>query len=250
MSGKKSDHGDAVTLADILRTDADQHRRLPADTELAQSITVLARAHQDATCGAAGRQRTAVAAADTDPGFLQAQVDSAACHQAELYGRMCVYIAEDLGLHKPHVKAVRTCHRILGQPVHSDGWCSHRTLMTWRLLSAIMLLVMGGIHLYLVFDGVGGSLGMLFVLNAVGALVLAIAIIVLRGRLLSLATGLSLLFMVGTLLALVLALTVGLFGIHQVLSFKLVPTTLVVESIGTMILAVTVALVLRSRRAP
>ena len=80
---------------------------------------------------------------------------------------------------------------------------SHRTLMAWRLLSAIMLLVMGGIHLYLVFDGVGGSLGVLFVLNAVGALVLAIAIIVLRGRLLSLATGLSLLFMVGTLLSLV-----------------------------------------------
>jgi Transposase len=50
MSGKKSDHADAVTLANILRTDADQHRRLPADTELAQSITVLARAHQDATC--------------------------------------------------------------------------------------------------------------------------------------------------------------------------------------------------------
>ena len=74
---------------------------------------------------------------------------------------------------------------------------SHRTLMAWRLLSAIMLLVMGGIHLYLVFDGVGGLLGMLFVLNAVGALVLAIAIIVLRGRLLSLATGLSLLFIGG-----------------------------------------------------
>ncbi|HUL99444.1 MAG TPA: transposase [Mycobacterium sp.] len=35
MSGKKSDHTDAVTLANILRTDADQHRRLPADTELA-----------------------------------------------------------------------------------------------------------------------------------------------------------------------------------------------------------------------
>ena len=29
MSGKKSDHADAVTLANILRTDADQHRRLP-----------------------------------------------------------------------------------------------------------------------------------------------------------------------------------------------------------------------------
>ena len=87
---------------------------------------------------------------------------------------------------------------------------SHRTLMAWRLLSAIMLLVMGGIHLYLVFYGVGGLLGGLFVVNAVGALVLAIAIIVLRGRLLLLATGLSLLFMVGTLLALVLALSVRL----------------------------------------
>ena len=89
--------------------------------------------------------------------------------------------------------------------------------MAWRLLSAITLLVMGGIHLYLVFYGVGGLLGGLFVVNAVGAFVLAIAIIVLRGRLVLLATGLSLLFMVGTLLALVLALTVGLFGIHEVL---------------------------------
>jgi len=113
-----------------------------------------------------------------------------------------------------------------------------------------MLLVMGGIHLYLVFNGVGGLLGELFVVNAVGALVLSIAIIVLRGWLLSVATGLSLLFMVGTLLALVLALTVGVFGIREVMSFTLVPTTLVVESIGTIILAVTFVLVLRSRRAP
>jgi hypothetical protein len=109
---------------------------------------------------------------------------------------------------------------------------------------------MGGIHLYLVFHGVGGLLGKLFVLNAIGGLVLAIAIMALRGQLLSLATVLSLLFMVGTLLALILALTVGLFGIHEVWSFTLVPTTVVVESIGTVILAVTAALVLRSRRAP
>jgi hypothetical protein len=122
--------------------------------------------------------------------------------------------------------------------------------MVWQVLSAILLLVMGGIHLYLVFDGVGGSLGVLFVLNAIGSLVLAIAMIALRGQLLLLATVLSLLFMVGTLLSLVLALTVGLFGIHEVISFTLVPTTLVVESIGTIVLAATLALVLRSRRAP
>ncbi|GAA3620885.1 hypothetical protein GCM10022236_23880 [Microlunatus ginsengisoli] len=121
--------------------------------------------------------------------------------------------------------------------------------MTWRVLSALVLVLMGGIHLYLVFYGVGDLLGALFVLNAVGALVLAIAVLVLRARLLTLALMASLLFMAGTLLALVLALTVGLFGIHEVLTFKLVPTTLVVESIGTIILAITVVLRLRSRPA-
>src|SRR3954452_24592441 len=46
MSGKKSDHVDAMALANILRTDA--HRMLPEDSALARSITVLARAYQDA----------------------------------------------------------------------------------------------------------------------------------------------------------------------------------------------------------
>jgi transposase len=44
----KSDHADAMALANILRTDADVHRPLPADSELAQAISVLARAQQDA----------------------------------------------------------------------------------------------------------------------------------------------------------------------------------------------------------
>jgi transposase len=48
LSGKKSDHVDAMALANILRTDAHLHRRLPADSDLARSISVLARAHQDA----------------------------------------------------------------------------------------------------------------------------------------------------------------------------------------------------------
>jgi transposase len=48
VSGAKSDATDAVLLANIVRTDADAHRALPADTELAQVIRVLARAQQDA----------------------------------------------------------------------------------------------------------------------------------------------------------------------------------------------------------
>jgi hypothetical protein len=47
MTRKKSDHLDARTLANILRTDAKAHRPLPTDTELAQAVTVLARAAQD-----------------------------------------------------------------------------------------------------------------------------------------------------------------------------------------------------------
>jgi hypothetical protein len=119
-----------------------------------------------------------------------------------------------------------------------------RPVVAWQALSALFLLAMGGIHLYLVVvDGLGGTLGKLFVLNAVGALVLTIAIVVLRQRLLLVASVLSTLFMLGTLLALVLALTIGLFGIHEVLSYQPALITLVVESIGTIVLAVTTALV-------
>lgn len=48
VSRKKSDHLDAMVLANILRTDADAHRQLPADSELVQAVAVLARAQQDA----------------------------------------------------------------------------------------------------------------------------------------------------------------------------------------------------------
>ena len=49
VARSKSDHADAVVLANILRTDAHVHRTLPADTDLARAVAVLARAHQDAT---------------------------------------------------------------------------------------------------------------------------------------------------------------------------------------------------------
>jgi hypothetical protein len=49
VSRKKSDPGDALVLANILRTDMAMHRPLPADTDLARAIAVLARAQQDTT---------------------------------------------------------------------------------------------------------------------------------------------------------------------------------------------------------
>ncbi|XVQ07423.1 IS110 family transposase [Spirillospora sp. CA-255316] len=48
VARSKSDHADAMTLANILRVDAAHHRPLPQDSELVQSIAVLARAQQDA----------------------------------------------------------------------------------------------------------------------------------------------------------------------------------------------------------
>ena len=48
VAGGKSDHGDSIVLAHVLRTDIGFHRPLPADSELAQAIAVLARAQQDA----------------------------------------------------------------------------------------------------------------------------------------------------------------------------------------------------------
>lgn len=45
-SGAKSDPGDAKVLADLVRTDRHNHRAVAGDTELAQEIKVLARAHQ------------------------------------------------------------------------------------------------------------------------------------------------------------------------------------------------------------
>jgi hypothetical protein len=45
-SGAKSDPGDAKVLADMVRTDRHNHRPVAGDSELAQAIKVLARAHQ------------------------------------------------------------------------------------------------------------------------------------------------------------------------------------------------------------
>jgi hypothetical protein len=45
-SGAKSDPGDAKVLADMVRTDRHNHRPIAGDSELADAIKVLARAHQ------------------------------------------------------------------------------------------------------------------------------------------------------------------------------------------------------------
>lgn len=66
-----------------------------------------------------------------------------------------------------------------------------------------------------------------------------------RGRLVKVTTVLGLLFIIASLLALVLALTVGLFGITEVWTFTLVPETVVIDAVGVVLLAITSVVVLR-----
>jgi transposase len=61
VSGAKSDPGDALVLAHLLRTDGHRHRPMPADSEQVAVVGVLARAHHDAITAAlreAGRLRS------------------------------------------------------------------------------------------------------------------------------------------------------------------------------------------------
>ena len=54
VSGAKSDPGDAKVLADLVRTDRHNHRPVAGDSDLAEGVKLLARAHQTAIWG---RQR-------------------------------------------------------------------------------------------------------------------------------------------------------------------------------------------------
>jgi len=123
---------------------------------------------------------------------------------------------------------------------------SGTALTVLRILGAIVLVAIAGIHLFLVFDGVGGVLGVLFVLNGVAGVVLAVGMLALRRRLFTITSILGFLFSLASLLALVVALTVGLFGITETWDFTLVPQTVVIDAIGVVVLAITSLVALRS----
>ena len=111
-------------------------------------------------------------------------------------------------------------------------------LLAGRITGAALLAAMGVIHLVLWLQGyrVVAVIGPGFMVNAVGGIALAIAVLLVRARLLPLVAGLSALFMAVTLAALIISLTVGLFGVNEQLDGQLVPTSLIVEAIGTVVL--------------
>lgn len=127
-------------------------------------------------------------------------------------------------------------------PVHDRGDVSTtlRTLtLSVRVVGAAMLVATGWIHLDLWLDGYRGIdwIGPLFLANVVLAGLAALAVLGTPGRWLPWVALLAGLLELGTLAALVLSLTVGLFGFSESLSASLVVPTILVESIGFLVLA-------------
>jgi len=90
-------------------------------------------------------------------------------------------------------------------------------LLTWRVVGAGLTAAMGWIHLYLWPNGYSDTptIGLLFLLNGIGAAVLTIALLGSPARLLGVVSGLAALFTAGTLAALIGSLTVGIFGFQE-----------------------------------
>ncbi len=125
-------------------------------------------------------------------------------------------------------------------------------MVVGRLLGVGLTAAMGWIHLHLWVDGFREVpvVGTLFLLNAIGAAVLAVALLVVPARLLSAVAAVTAVFTAGTLAGLILSLTVGLFGVQESVQTPVVLPTLMVESAGVLVLVLITILAPRSSRRP
>jgi transposase len=88
VSGAKSDATDAHTLADMVRTDSHQLRQVAGDSELAEAIKVVTRAHKTLIWERTRHvQRLRQALRDFFPGALEAFEDLTATDALELLGK-------------------------------------------------------------------------------------------------------------------------------------------------------------------
>jgi hypothetical protein len=117
-------------------------------------------------------------------------------------------------------------------------------LWVLAIVDAGLLIASGAIHLHLwdiAYQHVP-TLGPLFLVQAISALVLALTILVTR-HLLAVAAGLAL--VAGTIIGFILVRTVGLFGFHLTFSSGLANAVLVVEAAAVVALAATGLLLIR-----
>ncbi|OIJ65287.1 hypothetical protein WN71_023660 [Streptomyces mangrovisoli] len=109
-----------------------------------------------------------------------------------------------------------------------------------RVAGAGLTATMAAIHLRLWAEGYRGLsvIGPLFLINGIVGILLALALLATPARRLGLVAAGTSLFTAGTLGALVLSLTTGLFGFTESPDANLVRPTLYVETAGTVVTAV------------
>jgi hypothetical protein len=118
-----------------------------------------------------------------------------------------------------------------------------------RIVGALLLAAMGWIHLDLWLDGYKNIdvIGPAFLLNTVGGFGLAALLLVTPRRYLPSVAALGALFCLGTLGALILSTTVGLFGFVESTAAPLWWESFWVELAGFVVLAALAALAARRR---
>ncbi|MEV6328607.1 hypothetical protein [Streptomyces sp. NPDC051909] len=121
-----------------------------------------------------------------------------------------------------------------------------------RLAAAGLTAAMGAIHLHLWAEGYRdlATIGDLFLLNGVLGCVLAVAVLVTPYRWLGLVATATALFTAGTLGALFLSLTTGLFGFEESADAELVRPTAVIETAGVLVLTTLAVSALSHRHHP
>ena len=122
-------------------------------------------------------------------------------------------------------------------------------LWALRLLGAALLLAIAGIHLYLWQQGYQDIdvIGPAFLLQAATGVGGAVLVVIAPRRLLPVAAILGALFCLGSLGALILSTTVGVFGFVESTQADLYWETVWVEVAGTVVLAALALLAARRR---
>jgi hypothetical protein len=128
---------------------------------------------------------------------------------------------------------------------------ARRLGMAARVVAAALVAAMGVIHFHLWSSGYKHIhiIGIFFLLNAIGGIVLALALLAVPTRLLSVVAALAAIFTAGTLLGLVLSRQVGLFGFKEYSGVPYETESIVLESVGIALTAILAAVYARATLA-
>jgi hypothetical protein len=120
-------------------------------------------------------------------------------------------------------------------------WTAPPDLLVGRVAGAGLLAWMGWIHLHLWNEGYKHlpSIGDLFLLNFVAAVLLAVGVLVTPRRYLTVAAGAGALMAAGTLVSLAISINVGLLGFTDSYNAPFAHLSVWVEAAAAVVLAVT-----------